>query len=176
MNLIVNIIRLHLGQHRMHTPCQKRGPEKMGLGGGGVLSGGAKLLEAWFSRATIFFCKCVISVGTLLLIIHVTMYLLMSLIQDNPWHKMIMALFSHTTIKCCFDTKIYSKCCIIVHLFSYSVLVEGWSLFGIRLWEFVVELPGSWKDVLNKWSFLLVWAGLCGPTFMWYFLLSSVWI
>ena len=60
MNLIVNIIRLHLGQHRMHTLCQKRGPEKMGLGarfqmlvggggwgwGGGLLSGGAKLLEA----------------------------------------------------------------------------------------------------------------------------------
>ena len=39
--------------------------------------GGAKFSEgAKFSRATMFFCKRVISVTTLLLIIHITMYIL----------------------------------------------------------------------------------------------------
>ena len=33
-----------------------------------------------FSRATMFLCKCVISVATLLLIIHTTIYILISLI------------------------------------------------------------------------------------------------
>ena len=38
---------------------------------------GAKFLEgARFLRATMFFCKHVISVATLLLIIHITMYIL----------------------------------------------------------------------------------------------------
>ena len=44
--------------------------------------GGAKLSEGLDSRglATIFLCKHVISVATLLLIIHVTMYIVISLI------------------------------------------------------------------------------------------------
>ena len=38
---------------------------------------GAKILEgARLLRATVFFCKCVISVATLLLIVHITTYIL----------------------------------------------------------------------------------------------------
>ena len=54
----------------------------MGVGGWAVVNvsdgqGGAKFSEgARFSRATMFFCKRVISVATLLLIIHITMYIL----------------------------------------------------------------------------------------------------
>ena len=56
------------------------------LRGGGILSRGAEFSEgqlvakflegARFSRATIFFSKCAISVATLLLIIQITMYIL----------------------------------------------------------------------------------------------------
>ena len=76
------------------------------------------------------FCKCVISVATLLSIIHVTMYILISLIYQNSWHKTITALFCYTTIKCCIGRKAYSKYCIIVFLFSSSVLAEEWC----RIW------------------------------------------
>ena len=44
----------------------------------------------------------------------------------NPWHKTIMALFSHRTIKCSLGKKAYSKCCIIVYLSGCSVLAEEW--------------------------------------------------
>ena len=86
---------------------------------------GAKFSEdARFLRATMFFSKHFISEATLLLIIHISMYILISLIQQNPQSKTIMALFSHTTIKCCFGRKAYSKFCIIVYLSSCSALVE----------------------------------------------------
>ena len=78
-----------------------------------------------------FFFKRVIFVTTSLSIIP------MSLIQQNPGHKTIIALFTHTAIKCCFGRKAYKKCFIIVYLSSCSVLVEEWrrvlldSLFDI---------------------------------------------
>ena len=68
--------------------------KKMALGSrfqklrGPLLSGGqrgAKFLKgARFMMAIMFFCKCVISVATLLLIIHITMYILKS------YYKMIL--------------------------------------------------------------------------------------
>ena len=96
--------------------------------GGALLSGGLNTqrnrwelnsqmgLDSW----------CVTSVATLLLIIHITIYILISLVWQKPCHKNVMALFSHRTIKCCFGRTAYSKCCIIVYLSSCSVLVEEW--------------------------------------------------
>ena len=58
--------------------------QKLRGGGGGGLTKGqgkAKFSEgARFSLATMFFCKRVIFVATLLLIIHITMHILISLI------------------------------------------------------------------------------------------------
>ena len=61
------------------------------VGGGWLTIRGAEFSEgqedlnsqrgARFLRATMFFCKCVISVATLLLIIHITMYILIFLIS-----------------------------------------------------------------------------------------------
>ena len=56
-------------------PYYRRGAEFSEGHGGAKFSEGAR-----FSRATMFFCKRVISVATLLLIIHITMYILISLI------------------------------------------------------------------------------------------------
>ena len=82
----------------MHPLSQKRGEAEKQYGFGSHISKakgvyyqggpkysdgkrGAKFSEwARFLRATMFFCKCVISVATMLLIIHITMYILISLI------------------------------------------------------------------------------------------------
>ena len=46
-----------------------------------ILRGGTKFSEgARFSSVTMFFCKRVISVATLLLIVHISMYIVISLI------------------------------------------------------------------------------------------------
>ena len=63
------------------------GPFYQGGGGGTEFSEGLGELNAQRGLvsqvlATMFFCKCVISVATLLLIIHDTMYILISLIQQ----------------------------------------------------------------------------------------------
>ena len=84
----------------MQPHWQTRGAEKnLALGArfqklrGNLLSGEAEFSEGQgvakfskgtrFSRVTMFFCKCVISVATLLLIIHITMYTLISLIYNH---------------------------------------------------------------------------------------------
>ena len=101
-----------------------------------------------------FFCKRVISVATLLFIIHMTMYIL-SLLQQNPCHKTIMVLFSHTTIKCCFGRKTYSKCCIIIYLSLFSTyrgMMQGF--IGLFIWYCSSPIT----------PFLLVWykaIGIC---------------
>ena len=112
---------------RLTGPYYQERAEFSDQQGRAKLSEGAKLL-----RATMLFCKHVISVATLLLIIHITMYILISLIQQNPWHKTIMALFNHTTIKPCFGRRAYIKCCMIAgewcrvlldYLFDISLLI-----------------------------------------------------
>ena len=72
-----------------------------------------------------FFCNCRISVATLLLIIHTTMYILIFLIWHNPWHKTIMTLFSYTTIKSLGMFNVG----LIVSLLSCAVIVEEWYRF-----------------------------------------------
>ena len=64
---------------RLTGPYYQERAEFSDQQGRAKLSEGAKLL-----RATMLFCKHVISVATLLLIIHITMYILISLIQQNP--------------------------------------------------------------------------------------------
>ena len=85
------------------------------------VQGGAKLLE-WTIIFLFFLQTCYFYVFLYIII----MYVLISLIQQDPWQKTIMALFSHTTIKCCFGWNVYSKCCINAYLCSCSVLVEEW--------------------------------------------------
>ena len=89
--------------HRMHLPWQNAGrgvENKYDFGGknskvelglstrvelNAQRGRGARFSEgARFSRVTMFFCKHVISVPTLLLIIHIIMYILISLIWQNP--------------------------------------------------------------------------------------------
>ena len=95
--------------------------------------------------ATMFFCKHIIFVATLLLIIHITMYILSSWIKQNSWHKTMMTLFSHTIIKCCFGRMAYSKYCIVVYLSSCSVLVEKWcrALLDCLFDIFLLQLHSS---------------------------------
>ena len=61
-----------------------------------------------------FFCKRAISEATLLLIIHVT-YVYSNIFDRAEFltQKTIMSLFSHKTIKSCFNRKAYSKIALL---------------------------------------------------------------
>ena len=66
------------------------------------------------------FCKRFISVATLLLIIHITMYILYSRILDTKGSWPYLAIKPSN----CLGRETSSKCCIIVSLSSCSVLVQ----------------------------------------------------
>ena len=70
-------------------------------------------LVSW-GLATMFFCKSAISEATLLLIIHVT-YVYSNIFDRAEFltQKTIMSLFSHKTIKSCFNRKAYSKIALL---------------------------------------------------------------
>ena len=93
--------------HRMHPSWQKAeggrgggGMKKMALGSrfqklrGPLQSGGQRgtkfMKGARFMMAIMFFCKRVISVATLLLIIHITMYILKSYYKMIPYSKPVL--------------------------------------------------------------------------------------